>query len=254
MILAVYVRNKGDMRVEDIIDIHSHILPGIDDGASSPEAALHMLREARRQGIREVIATPHYSRRFPNNCPGQIREQCRALQALARESRIDIQIHPGQEILYTEDIPEKIAKGELLTLADSHYVLVEFYPGISYMEILRAVQMMVMEGFSPVLAHVERYRVLRTEEKLEELCDRGAFLQMNFDAVGGSWLDEKVRWCRKLLKEHYIHFMGTDMHNTASRRPETGEAVDWMKRKLDAGYVRDILRRNAEMLVNNEKI
>lgn len=254
MILAVYVRNKGDMRVEDIIDIHSHILPGIDDGASSTEAALHMLREARRQGIREVIATPHYSRRFQNNCPERIRELCGELQKMSREKRLEIRIHSGQEILYSEDVPGMIAQGELLTMADSHYVLIEFYPGASYLEILRAVRTLVMEGFSPILAHVERYRALRDEERLEELTGQGAYMQMNFSSVSGSWMNETVRWCRKMLREQYIHFMGTDMHNTTSRKPETEETVRWMQKKLGQRYIRDLLRGNAGKVIRDEKI
>lgn len=254
MILAVYVRNKGDMRVEDIIDIHSHILPGIDDGASSTEAALHMLREARRQGIREVIATPHYSRRFQNNCPERIRELCGTLQKMSRENRMEIRIHSGQEILYSGDVPGMVAQGELLTMADSHYVLIEFYPGISYLEILRAVRTLVLEGFSPVLAHVERYRALRDEERLEELTGQGAYMQMNFSSVSGNWMNETVRWCRKMLREQYIHFMGTDMHDVTLRKPETEAAVRWMRKKLDQRYMRNLLRGNAEKIIRDEKI
>ena len=240
--------------MEDIIDIHSHILPGIDDGAASAQEALRMLREAGKQGIREVVATPHYSRHFQNNRPQQILDLCTELQEAAGRHRLNVRIHPGQEIMYSENIPRMLAEGELLTMAGSRYVLVEFYPGTAYMEITRAVRMLVMEGFSPIIAHVERCHAVRDTERIEELTKQGALMQMNFTSVCGSWMDSSVRWCRKLLKEEYIHFMGTDMHNMSARRPETAEAVSWIRKRLDPGYMREILRDNAAKVIGNEKI
>lgn len=236
-----------------ILDIHSHILPGLDDGAASEEEALKMLREARRQGIREIIATPHFGRTFPNNCPEKIRDMCRDLQEKAEQKKIGINIYPGQEIMYSEEVPEMISRGELLTLADSRFVLVEFHFGVAYSEVLRAVRMLMMEGYSPILAHIERYKDLRRAERIEELIAQGAYIQVNFSSAGGKWYSETTRWCRTLLSSELVHFMGTDMHNMTSRKPATEEAVRWMEKKLDAAYVKRLLRGNAKRLIKNEK-
>lgn len=250
-ILDVLEKEKGN--VTGVLDIHSHVLPGLDDGAASEEEALKMLREARRQGIREVIATPHFGRPFPNNCPDRIRNMCADLQEKAEQKKIRIKIYPGQEIMYSEEIPGMLSRGELLTLADSRFVLVEFHFGVAYSEVLRAVRMLMIEGYSPVLAHVERYKDLRREDRIEELLAQGAYLQINFSSAGGKWYSETTRWSRTLLSREHVHFMGTDMHNMTSRKPVTEEAVRWMEKKLDSAYMKRLLRGNAKRMIMNEK-
>ena len=114
-----------------IIDTHSHILPGLDDGASDMQESIRMLRQAGQQGIRGVIATPHYSGRFPNICPDRIRRLCREVQAQARARlKTEIQIWPGQEIMYSEDALSLLEEEKLLTIAGTRYVMVEFLPDI----------------------------------------------------------------------------------------------------------------------------
>ena len=117
---------------QKIIDTHSHILPGIDDGAGSWKEALCMLKTAQAQGIRRVIATPHWGGPFGYTDPVQIRELCFTLQEKARRHNISVKIYQGQEVMYTEEAADRIANGEILTLADSRYVLAEFYQGIGY--------------------------------------------------------------------------------------------------------------------------
>lgn len=152
-----------------IIDTHSHILPGIDDGAGSWKEALCMLKTAQAQGIRRVIATPHWGGPFGYTDPVQIRELCFTLQEKARRHNISVKIYQGQEVMYTEEAADRIANGEILTLADSRYVLAEFYQGIGYSGIFRAVQRFTQSGYSPIIAHAERYEALKDIGRLEEL-------------------------------------------------------------------------------------
>ena len=157
-----------------IIDTHSHILPGIDDGAGSWKEALCMLKTAQAQGIRRVIATPHWGGPFGYTDPVQIRELCFTLQEKARRHNISVKIYQGQEVMYTEEAADRIANGEILTLADSRYVLAEFYQGIGYSGIFRAVQRFTQSGYSPIIAHAERYEALKDIGRLEELRKQGA--------------------------------------------------------------------------------
>lgn len=166
-----------------IIDTHSHILPGIDDGAGSWKEALCMLKTAQAQGIRRVIATPHWGGPFGYTDPVQIRELCFTLQEKARRHNISVKIYQGQEVMYTEEAADRIANGEILTLADSRYVLAEFYQGIGYSGIFRAVQRFTQSGYSPIIAHAERYEALKDIGRLEELRKQGAYIQLNFRAI-----------------------------------------------------------------------
>lgn len=236
-----------------MIDIHSHILPGLDDGSSSMEETLRMLWEAQKQGIRRVFATPHYSAGFPKNDPARIKEAFRHVCRAARDEGLRIRISSGMEILYTEEVPMLLREKKLLTMAGSRYVMLEFHPTSPYLTIQRAVQSVVSEGFHPILAHVERYEALKTEEKMEALRDQGALMQMNFRSVTGGLFDERSRRCRALLKKKRIDFMGTDMHNMRSRTPESKEAVRWMRRHLDAVYVQRILKGNAQEILEEAR-
>ena len=157
-----------------IIDTHSHILPGIDDGAGSWKEALCMLKTAQAQGIRRVIATPHWGGPFGYTDPVQIRELCFTLQEKARRHNISVKIYQGQEVMYTEEAADRIANGEILTLADSRYVLVEFRPGDNFIKLSRASASLSQRDTFRSLPHIERYDCLREKEGHAELIGLGA--------------------------------------------------------------------------------
>ena len=136
------------------VDIHTHILPGVDDGAGDWEETITLLKMAYEQGTRHLIATPHFSRRQE---VGRLKELCRRLEREAGSISSDYHVSLGQEIMYFESILEYLGEGKALTLAGSRYVLVEFAPGDSFGRISRAVRQLVQASYFPVIAHVERY-------------------------------------------------------------------------------------------------
>lgn len=237
-----------------MIDIHAHILPGLDDGSSNEKKSMEMIKLAESQGITTIIGTPHYSHHFQNSRQKIAAAYEKLMDHMRSEGYCSIQIYMGQEILYSEDVPEKLAAGELITLAGSRYVLIEFLPFESYSKIFRAAGMVAMAGYDMILAHTERYECLRNPDKIQELLDAGVKLQMNCRPIGGKWYNETTRWCRKMLKEENIHFLGTDMHNTDSRKPDIKAAVCWMKKHLDEEYMQDICWKNAEKILNHKQI
>lgn len=238
-----------------ITDMHCHVLPGLDDGASSEEESLQMLKAAAEQGIEAVIATPHYSGMFKNDSPEQVRKKCRALEKRAqREIAPGFRIYPGEEIFCSEESIEKLKAGKLLTLADSRYLLIEFLPNVPYSALYRAARELVFAQYLPIFAHIERYGALRQEGRVEELIEAGAYMQMNYRHIGGRWYTETTRWCRKMLKRENIHFLGTDMHNVTTRGPQTKKAMRWLAKHPDKEYVRSICSGNAGMVLENRTI
>lgn len=220
------------------IDLHCHVLPGVDDGAADMEESLRMLKSAAKQGVYAVVATSHYSRQFRNENPEQLRILREELQRRAQaEIHEDFIIYSGQEIFYTEDIVEKLKEKKLLTLNESSYVLIEFHPSTPYSMIINAVRELTMAQYTPIIAHFERYASLREKERVEELIQIGALMQMNYRPIGGKWYVETTRWCRKMLKEGNVHFLGSDMHNTGTRKPEMAEASRWMDKYLDLSLI-----------------
>ncbi len=233
------------------IDIHCHVLPKLDDGPASLQESIRMLKMANKQGIQAVAATPHCSHQFRQEDPEKIKNLCRRLEIKARaEVDPDFRIYPGEEIFYSQETLEMLKRNQLLTIGEGRYILIEFMPNVPYSLLYRAVRELTEVQYRPILAHIERYGVLREKGRVEELIKAGASMQMNYRRIGGRWYDETVRWCRRMLKNGSIHFLATDMHNTKSRRPQTQEAEIWMEKHLEKAYMEEICWKNAQKILS----
>lgn len=210
------------------IDIHTHILPRVDDGSCGWTESLEMLQSAYNQGIRHLIATPHF--RKDQNIE-ELESLAKTLQEEARKISSEFEVSLGQEVLYFEDMVSYLDEGKILTLANSRCVLVEFYPQESFLTIMRAINRLQRAGYVPMVAHLERYHCLYEKGRMEELKQTGAYLQMNYGSLIGKIWDKRVRWCRRQVRENMIDFFGSDMHNMSVRPPRIQEAVTWLKKK-----------------------
>lgn len=239
------------MRRDGMIDMHAHILPRVDDGSAGFVETNHLLRMAASQGISVVIATPHASNRIK---PEQIRELVVEVEARIRMEYPDFFVYPGQEIYYHEEMSEKLRRGELLTLADSRYVLTEFSPGAPYGTIYMGIRALVDAGYLPVLAHVERYKCLRKEGNFEDLSGAGCLFQMNYGSLQAGLFGGDTHWCRKQVQDGKIHFLGTDMHRKNYRPPNIAKAIGWLEHHVEEGLAEDLVRENARCIISGESI
>ncbi len=189
-------------------EVHCHIIPGVDDGAPDMEAALALLREEYRQGVRDVILTPHLRR--GENDPGEIRDQFVRLCKAAREEEASLRLHLGSELYYDSETVKSLRKGKAFPMAGSRYVLVEFAPGEHFAYISRAMDEVMMAGYLPVLAHVERYASVAGHlERVSVLKEKGVYIQVN----ANSFLNHpKRKELLGLAQEGMIDFVGTDCH------------------------------------------
>lgn len=234
-----------------IMDIHAHILPGVDDGSRSMEESCHMLHMAAGQGIYRVIATPH---RIHKGQMFQLREQLKEMEKIIRGDFPDFALYLGQENFYHEDLLRQLSCGEALTMADSRYVLVEFSPGVSYRELYRAVRQLLNAAYWPILAHMERYACLREEKNLDDLQEGGCLLQMNYSGLSGQWFHLETRWRRKQVLSGRIDFLGTDMHRLDYRPPEIKGAVKWLENHAGEELMQKIMLENPLCILNREWI
>lgn len=227
---------------KDRIDIHAHILPGVDDGARTMEEAVELAVMAAEQGIQTVIATPHYFRRGRQIDYEKITEET---EREIKKKIPEFTLFLGQELYYHEELEDRLLSGQALSLAGTEYILVEFDVNISYAQLKRAVRSLSGAGYIPILAHTERYGCLRKEGLLEEIHELGALFQMNYESLDGRWYDGEIRWCRKQIKDRHIHFLSTDMHRTDYRAPVINGAVSWLERHIDEQYAAELTRGNA---------
>ena len=240
-------------RKRRIIDVHAHVIPGVDDGARNMEEAISMLCMAARQGIRSVIATPHYSRR--KFIPG-LEDLAKQLQQEIREYYSDFVIYPGQETYYHDGLTENLREGKAYTLAGSRYILVEFDEDVLYDEMLRGIRAMMGIGYIPVLAHMERYPCLRKKGLMEEISRNGCIFQMNYESLESRGLKYKreVDWCRRQVRSGWIQLLGTDMHRQDERTPNIKEALCWLEQHVEEELLEAMTYRNPLHIINDEGI
>lgn len=228
------------------VDIHSHILPGIDDGAGSMEQALEMLRIAQSEGITDIIATPHYKSGRYKADSREVSRLLEKLQRAAEEESIAVRLYPGTEIYYHSELEERLDSGNLHTMNYTDFVLVEFSPFEDYGYIRNAAEDILSMGFVPVMAHVERYQcLLKDEERVQELKDMGCCIQVNASGIVGDYGLAAKRFTRKLLKKQLVDYVGTDAHNTDKRKPAMQKCADILYKKCSREYADAVLYENS---------
>lgn len=237
------------------IDIHEHVVYGVDDGASSFEDSQQMLLDAKAQRVSTVFATSHAS---PGIEPFPLKKyfsHLARLQDWIEENGLGITLLPGAEILYAPSAVDRVDSGEIPTMGDSNAVLVEFYPNAEYEYICKAVRKFLNAGYLPVIAHVERYACLRDKKckRAEELAGYGARLQMNAGTVIRNTGLFKDRFVHSLLYGGYIDFVASDAHGAKNGRPVCMEkAFKVMTKQADTALIKPLFR-NKELIVEREE-
>ena len=234
------------------LDIHSHILPGIDDGSRNWEMTLQMLTAAYGQGVRQIVATPH---NYPNDTQDnqKILDLAKKADGLAKQIAPDFEVFCGNEVFYRRGIVEEIEKGHILTMAKSRHFLVEFYPNEQYGKVYQGLKELVEEGYDPILAHMERvHAVFEQESNVRELVKMGVLLQVNTGSLMGGAFDRRSARLRKYIEANLIHFLGSDCHNLKERPPMMKNCVEKLYKKLPEACVDRLLYENRQSLLKDK--
>lgn len=194
-------------------DMHSHLIPGIDDGSKSIDESLALLDRFSKLGYKKVVTTPHVMSDFYKNTPETILGGLEIIQKAKNEVGIDIEIEAAAEYYLDHHFEDLIAKKDLLTFGDNH-VLFE----LSFMEepprILDAIFGMITEGYKPILAHVERYPFYNNNwDKIEDFRRRGCLLQLNINSLSGHYGPHVKKMAEQLIDKDLIDVVGSDCHH-----------------------------------------
>lgn len=237
-----------------IIDMHCHILPGIDDGARNESSMERMLRIADAEGIEAIVATPHYTLGEDEKTLEEIKTKYDITRNAWKQLGSQKELYLGSELFWEDGIVDALESGKALTINGTSYVLVEFLPDAGYEHIENAVRKLRYAGYLPILAHVERYEQLQNRKAVQKLIDMGAYLQVNVSTILGNHgfllRYRMVQW----LKEGLIHFVGTDAHNSKTRRPELEQCIQYLEKKLGVVKTRRILEKNPKKMLEGEKL
>lgn len=228
------------------VDVHCHVLPGVDDGSSNMEESLEMLKIAMENGISDVIVTPHYKHGrvgTPREDVGKMTEQ---IMKQAKLSGIDVRLHPGTEIFYHSSLEERLESGWLSRMNDTDFILVEFSPMDPFRYVRNAMDELLSLGYRPILAHVERYQcTLGQIENVRLLHEMGCKIQVNAASIAGNLGFKVKHYAKKLLKEELIDYVGTDAHDAKVRKPEMKKCVEVIHKTCSPEYADEILFENA---------
>lgn len=239
--------------MDPYIDMHIHILPGVDDGANDENEMKEMLKIAYKEGIRCIIATPHHHPRRGKEPPEVLRKTAAALLKAAHDIDEHFRIYLGTEIFFGQDVADKLKKGEILTMNRRNYVLVEFSPSEPYGYIRQSLQQLQMAGYEVILAHVERYSCITDEPELaEQLSDMGILLQINAGSITGQSGRRIKKFIRRLMDEDLVFCVGTDAHSAGKRAPRMKKAAEYVKKKYGEAYAAKIFYQNAKQMLRKE--
>lgn len=239
------VRQKGKSDWQ-AVDIHCHILPGIDDGAENREESLKMLRMASEEGFTDIVATPHYRAGRFETTAGEIQQKLHELRKAAIVERIPVRIYAGSEIYYFEKAASFLREGRLCTMNGTSFVLVEFSPTVLFQTMRNAMEELLGTGYSPILAHAERYSCLvKDMEKTLYLHETGVRIQINATSVTGESGTEARRFTHSLMREDAVEYIGTDAHGSRHRRPEIRRCRKEITKEYGDEYARRVMRDNA---------
>ncbi|MBQ2928104.1 MAG: capsular polysaccharide biosynthesis protein [Oscillospiraceae bacterium] len=229
-------------------DFHSHILPGIDDGSDSPETSIAMLRKEAEQGIRQVIATPHfYAGYMSPDAFLKKRDRAEALLRNAMEKSTGLpELQVGAEVSFFRGMSESEALRRL-TIREKHCILIEMPPPPWSEELYRELEAIwVRQGLVPIIAHIDRYiGPLRTHGIPQRLMQLPVAVQANAEF----FLNRSTApMALRMLKAGQIHLLGSDCHNLTSRAPNLGPAMQRITQKLGEGILEEIHQTEQEIL------
>lgn len=240
-----------------MLDLHCHILPGVDDGASDPEISLRMAAVAADCGVRHIFATPHCNTRSQqkNFRDRQLIGAFRALQTMLDEAGIPVTILAGAEVLARGHFEEHLAAGDFMTLNGSRYLLLEFYfdEEPDYMEdCLRAVE---RRGLTPVVAHPERYFcVQRSPELAQRWAEGGRVLQLNKGSLLGELGPEAFETAALLLRRGAVSVLASDAHHFLRRSPDMLPLLDCLARRFPEADPELLLRVNPLRIAKDQDL
>lgn len=198
-----------------MIDIHSHVLPGIDDGAKTATESLKILKGLELQGITHLICTPHYIAETAQTSPKATNAALlNNLQESAVKNGLEIKLHLGNEIYIDKDIAKLLRYKKISPLADSKYLLVELPMSGEFEQYDDILLNLAQKGWMVILAHPERYHSFQKHyEKILELHEQGILLQCNLGSIIGQYGKNAKKTIQKLAKDKLIYCFGTDIHH-----------------------------------------
>jgi len=221
-------------------DMHSHLVPGIDDGADSLEASIELIKGMKAMGYKKLITTPHIQGEFYKNTPEIILPGLDRVKRELVKQNIDIEMEAAAEYLVDDKFEEKYKSGQLLTFGQKH-VLIEFSYTNEHPNLTQYLFDLQIEGYKIILAHPERYSYwFRNFRKYEEMKDRGILFQININSLAGYYSGEVKKMAEKFIDLGMVDLAGSDMHNQIYLEAlQNARHEKYLQKLIDSGKLKN---------------
>lgn len=239
-----------------MVDIHCHILPGIDDGAADIDTSLEMARIAQKDGIKTIVATPHYIEYESEISKDFIKNKCNLLNNYFLKNGIDIKILPGCEAYISHTLPSKYKEGTIMSINnDGKYILIE----LPMVEFPSYVEDVIFEfklmGVTPIIAHIERYKYIDDNfDLVYKLIKKGALMQINSTSVTGLFGSKIMKKAVQLTRLNMVHLISSDAHTAKGRSPHIADSLLTLKDSGIGHEVIDYIVENGYKVINGLEI
>ena len=239
----LFSRQKSDKPVFDVLraDMHSHVLPGIDDGAQDVTTSLELIKGMKDLGYSKLIATPHILwDMYPNTRDG-ILDVLDEMRDALKEQQIDIELHAAAEYFLDDHVTGLLKKKEPLLTFGENYVLTEFSMASPPIDVKEILFEMRMQDYQPVIAHPERYVYLEhSKDFYDELKDAGYLFQLNLMSFAGVYGKSIQQLAHYIAGKGYYDLVGTDLHNQKHLKALHDSAIMApLNKLLDTGKIRN---------------
>ncbi|KZZ83894.1 tyrosine-protein phosphatase [Bacillus sp. SJS] len=237
-----------------MIDIHCHILPGLDDGAPDIERSLEMARAAAAEGITKIVATPHHLNGRYENSKMVVLEKTRLLNKRIDEESIPVTIYPGQEVRIYGNLMSDMKKGEILPVNHTEYLLVELPHHHVPQYTSKLIYDLQMQGITPVIVHPERnIEILEKPDILSEFINRGALSQITASSLTGTLGRKIKKRSLDIISNGMAHFIASDAHNVKNRSFALSHAYDVLNKEFGAQHL-FFFKENTELMLSGQTV
>ncbi|TKH02927.1 tyrosine protein phosphatase [Peribacillus simplex] len=236
-----------------MIDLHCHIIPGVDDGSMDMQVSISMAKKAVEAGITHLFATPHHLNERYVNVKDDIIDRVFELNECLQQENIPLSVHPGQELRIHRELFVSLEKGEVLTLDNTDkYLLLELPSGHVPTYTQELIYELLLKGITPIIVHPERNKELKENQNLLfKLVQEGALTQITSGSIIGLFGKNVKSFSKKIIEHNLAHFIATDAHNMSSRGFTLQEAYETITKTY--GIERTFyFKENAERLIKGQ--
>ena len=240
-----------------MIDFHSHIIPGIDDGARNIDETIQLLEEASKIGFDGVVLTSHYIENYFESNEKQRLEIIQNIQEVLKKDNKNIKLYIGNENYLSNNLINLIKDKKASSINNSRYVLFEMPLTIEKepMNLTDVIYKLQGNKFVPILAHPERYTFIKKNPQLVyDLVDMGVLMQSNYGSILGQYGKRTETVAKILLKNNLVHFLGSDVHRENTIYKRIPEALYKIEKMIGAEKLSELTTINPQLAINNKDI